>query len=62
MEQAAAKEGTTVYRTLKPGDPMYNFVRESEKLGWWVCNSADHNSDKGCSNPDCFKFKGRKKK
>lgn len=21
----------------------------------WRCNAIDHNSDKGCSNPECFK-------
>lgn len=43
------------YKKIKRGHPAWKMLQDAKKHGIWMCDSVDHNSDEGCSNPNCFK-------
>lgn len=53
------KPSADAYRRLQPGDAAYEMVQAILKEGRWSCDSVDHNSPKGCSNPVCFQNHSR---
>lgn len=48
------------YRRIQPGEPMFEMAQANKRAKLWVCDSADHNEEGGCSNPECFKHKYKK--
>jgi hypothetical protein len=49
------------YEKIGPQDGLvYERVRAVKDAGRWICDSVDHNEDGGCSNPECFKYSGKK--
>lgn len=49
------------YKKIRPGHPAYERVQSCKKAGLEACDSVDHNEDKGCSNPACFKHPKKEK-
>jgi hypothetical protein len=43
------------YEKIKKGHPFWELLQDAKRSGRWMCDSVDHNSDEGCSNPHCFK-------
>lgn len=43
-----------------PNRPQWDLdrCRHLQSLGKLICDSIDHNDNNGCSNPNCFKYKG----
>jgi len=50
------------YRKVQPGEPMYEMIEALKADGKWVCDASTHNSNEGCSYPDCFKYQEKRKR
>ena len=55
-------ESKVTYDKVKRGEPGYRMIQANKKRGMWICDSADHNENTGCSNPDCFKYNKKEDK
>ena len=45
------------YIKVGPKHPSYLRVQANKQAGIWICDAVTHNSNKGCSNPNCFNYK-----
>lgn len=48
------------YRKINKSHPSYARLQACREAGQWMCDAVTHNSLRGCTNPDCFKYTGHK--
>lgn len=46
------------YRKIGKKHPDWERLQACRQAGLWMCDALTHNSHRGCSNPQCFKFFG----
>lgn len=44
------------YKRIQRDHPAYEMYVFLKRVGKWMCDAVNHNSPKGCDNPDCYNY------